>query len=87
MLERCGGNENDRIIELSHKGTVHSMNEKCIIEIPKFSFLLCKIILHINRCSYGIMDASGMVKEAKGWTLVPEQKSSAVNADIGKRST
>ena len=33
---------------------------------------------------YGIMDASAMVRMAKTWTVVPEQKSSAVNADIGQ---
>jgi len=32
---------------------------------------------------YGIMDAGAMVREAKSWTPVLEQKSSAVNADIG----
>jgi len=32
---------------------------------------------------YGIMDASGMVRTARSWKNVPEQKSSAVNADIG----
>ncbi|XP_023337148.1 furin-like protease kpc-1 isoform X3 [Eurytemora carolleeae] len=35
---------------------------------------------------YGIMDASAMVRMAKTWTVVPEQKSSAVNADIGRVS-
>ena len=34
---------------------------------------------------YGIMDAGAMVREAKSWTPVLEQKSSAVNADIGNR--
>ena len=30
------------------------------------------------------MDASAMVRMAKIWKIVPEQKSSAVNADIGR---
>jgi furin len=33
---------------------------------------------------YGIMDASAMVRLAKIWKTVPEQKISAVKADIGK---
>ncbi len=33
---------------------------------------------------YGIMDASAMVRMARIWTTVPEQKISAVKADIGK---
>jgi hypothetical protein len=33
---------------------------------------------------YGIMDASAMVRMARIWRTVPEQKISAVKADIGK---
>jgi hypothetical protein len=33
---------------------------------------------------YGIMDASAMVRMARIWNTVPEQKISAVKADIGK---
>ena len=32
------------------------------------------------------MDASGMVRTARSWKNVPEQKSSAVNADIGREA-
>jgi hypothetical protein len=35
---------------------------------------------------YGIMDASAMVRMARIWNTVPEQKISAVKADIGKTS-